>query len=90
MCVLCCSKTEITKTPEMDKQALATVQSYLEKNGMPIEKITAFDSSVKPKPDYSFLYTGGNRCIEFIVICYGEICKELRKYPDDEHSQECP
>ena len=78
-------------TVEMKKNARKTVESYLTKYKLPLEGLKIIESKAKPKPDFSFLYTGDNRCIEFIVYCYGDIkCTELRSYPYIEHGEECP
>jgi len=78
-------------TPEMKKNARKTVELYLTKYQLPLDGLETFKSKAKPKPDFSFLYTGSNRCIEFIVYCYGGTkCTELRSYPYIEHGEECP
>ncbi len=82
---------EQTLTPEMEKNARKTVKSYLTKYQLPLEGLDVFKSKAKPKPDFSFLYINGERCIEFIVYCYGGTnCTELRSYPYHEHGEECP
>ena len=85
-----CEKQEIEKTPEMEQEAKNTVLAYLAKNQLPLEGLKPFNSSVQPSPDFSYLYTGGGRCIEFIINCHGQSCTELRKYPYDEHGEQCP
>lgn len=85
-----CEESSQPKTPEMEIEARNTVLDYLAKNDLPNENLVSFKSAVKTSPDFSYLYTGGGRCIEFIVLCHGQSCKELRKYPYDEHGEQCP
>lgn len=85
-----CEESSQLKTPEMENEARNTVLDYLEKNDLPNENLAFYKSAVKPSPDFSYLYTGGGRCIEFIVLCHGQSCNELRKYPYDEHGEQCP
>ncbi len=74
----------------MEKNARQTVVNYLEKNKLPNINLVSFKSEASPAPDFAFLYTGGGRCIEFIVYCYEKTCTELKKYPHDSHGDECP
>jgi hypothetical protein len=76
--------------PQMEKKAIKTVEAYLNKYNLPLEELKPFQSSASSKPDFSFLYTGGGRCIEFIVYCYGNECTELKSYPYYEHGDKCP
>ena len=85
-----CKESSQPKTPEMEAEARSVIVEYLAKNNLPNEPLVLFKSSAKPMPDFSYLYTGGGRCIEFIVLCNGQSCKELRKYPYDEHGEQCP
>jgi hypothetical protein len=85
-----CDESANSKTPEMERDAKNTVLEYLAKNQLPVEKLRAHKSLAKPTPDFSFLYTGGGRCIEFIINCNGKSCKKLEKYPYDEHGEQCP
>jgi hypothetical protein len=85
-----CSESTQPKTQEMEIEARNTVLDYLAKNDLPNENLASFKSAVKPSPDFSYLYTGGGRCIEFIVLCHEQSCKELRNYPYDEHGEQCP
>ena len=86
----CGEEKRSTKTPAMEKQARETILAYLAKKQLPADGLNEFISSVKPAPDYSYLYTGAGRCIEFIVYCYGDDCTEWHKYPYDEHGDQCP
>ena len=85
-----CDYGKVDKTPSMEKEAKDTVLSYLEKNNLPQEGLEVFYSLAQPKADYSYLYKGGGRCIEFIIYCSGRDCTELRKYPYYEHGEKCP
>ena len=85
-----CDEATLHNTLEMETEARNTVLDYLAKNGLPNENLATFKSAVKPSPGFSYLYTGGGRCIEFIVLCHEQSCKELRKYPYDEHGEKCP
>ncbi len=85
-----CSDHQKVLTPEMERDAKAAVVKYLKNNNLPVENIVAVESMAQTKPDFGYLYTGGGRCIEFIVTCYGHDCTELQKYPYDEHGDECP
>ena len=85
-----CEEAIQLKTPEMEVDARNTVLEYLAKNNLPSENLVYISSAVKPGTDFSYLYTGGERCIEFIVLCHGQSCKELRKYPYDVHGEQCP
>jgi hypothetical protein len=80
----------LLKTAEMESEAKNTVLAYLAKNQLPREGLKPFSSSAQPSPDFSYLYTGGGRCIEFIINCHGQSCTDLRKYPYDEHGEQCP
>ena len=85
-----CENEKIPKSNKMEAQARTTVLNYLADNDLPEKGLSSFESSVKPTPDFSYLYTGANRCIEFIVFCNGADCTEWKKYPFDEHGEECP
>lgn len=85
-----CENKTSPKTPEMVLEAKNTVLAYLTKNQLPAEELKPFASSAQPSPDFSYLYTGGGRCIEFIINCHGQSCSDLRKYPYDEHGEQCP
>ena len=85
-----CKNEKIQKNNQMEAKARTTILNYLANNDLPENGLSSFESSVKPTPDYSYLYTGENRCIEFIVYCNGEDCAEWKKYPFDEHGDECP
>lgn len=85
-----CEQSSQPKTPEMEIEARNVVVNYLAKNDLPNENLASFKSTVKHSPGFSYLYTGGGRCIEFIVLCHGQSCKELLKYPYDEHGEQCP
>lgn len=88
--LVACQEEPKVLTPEMEKEAKSIVLTYLEKHQLPKEGLAPFNSKAQPKPDFGYLYTGGGRCIEFIVNCYGQSCKELMNYPYDEHGDECP
>jgi len=64
--------------------------AYLTKNKLPHEGLEFFESSVRPKPDFGFLYKGAGRCIEIVIYCQGQSCKERRSYPYDKHGEKCP
>ncbi len=85
-----CEMSSSSKTPEMKEDARNTVLKYLAKNQLPAEVLAPFNSLVTPTPDFSYLYAGGGRCIEFIVYCHGKTCNDWSKYPYDEHGDECP
>ena len=78
------------KTPSMDTEAYNTVLQYLARNNLPSQELRPYHSSASPQPDYSYLYIGGERCIEFVVYCHGQNCNDLKKYPYDEHGEQCP
>jgi len=88
--IIGCSEDKKVLTPEMELMALQRVVSYLEKNNLPNENLMAFKSKASPKPDFAYLYTGDERCIEFIIYCHGNTCNELNKYPYDKHGEKCP
>jgi hypothetical protein len=88
--VCSCEQQEIVKTPEMAMEARNTVLDYLTNNQLPHKGLELFKSSAQPTADFSFLYKGAGRCIEFIVNCHGQSCKDLAKYPFDEHGEQCP
>lgn len=83
-------ETPEVRTPEMAAQAKSSVIAYLAKKNLPPEGLATFESSVQPEPGFSYLYTGNDRCIEIIVLCYGENCSEVRSYPYDRHGEKCP
>lgn len=85
-----CEEPHFLKTPEMEVEARNTVLEYLANNKMPSEGLSTNLPEVKPSSDFDYLYTGGGRCIGFKIICYGQSCKELRKYPYDKHGEKCP
>lgn len=82
--------TPKVRTPEMESQAKNNVIAYLAKKNLGPEGLASFKSSVKPEPGFSYLYTGSGRCIEIIVLCYGNNCSEVRSYPYDRHGERCP
>ncbi len=90
--VLCvgCSKAPQTLTPEMQKQATETVLAYLERNNLPSDNLEVAISENRDIADFSFMYTGAERCINFLVKCYAQSCKELQSYPYDRHGEACP
>lgn len=90
MFIASCEKQPKVLTPEMESQARDTIESYLKKYKLPLEGLNTFSSSASPKPDFGFLYTGGGRCIEFIVTCYGSNCTDWASYPYDEKGEKCP
>ena len=83
-------ETPEVRTPEMEAQARSSVIAYLARKNLPPEGLDTFKSSVKPEPGFSYLYTGNNRCIAIIVLCYGQNCSEVRSYPYDRHGEQCP
>ena len=83
-------ETPEVRTPEMAAQAKNSVIAYLARKNLPPEGLATFKSSVKPEPGFSYLYTGSGRCIEIIVLCYGQNCSEVRSYPYDRHGEQCP
>jgi len=83
-------ETPEVRTPEMAAQAKSSVLAYLARKNLPPEGLAAFKSLVKPEPGFSYLYTGNDRCIEIIVLCYGRNCSEVRSYPYDRHGEQCP
>ena len=83
-------ETPKVRTPEMESQAKNSVINYLAKKDLSPEGLVVFKSSVQPEPGFSYLYTGGGRCIEIIVLCYGQNCSEVRSYPYDRHGEKCP
>jgi hypothetical protein len=83
-------ETPEVRTPEMAIQAKNSVIAYLAKKNLPPEGLASFNSSVKPEPGFSYLYTGNGRCIEIIVLCYGQNCSEVQSYPYDRHGEQCP
>ncbi|WP_226645353.1 hypothetical protein [Microbulbifer variabilis] len=85
-----CGKQAKELTPEMESQAREAIEIYLKKNQLPLEGLKPFNSSASSKPDFGFLYTGGGRCIEFVVTCHGSSCTDWAKYPYDEHGEKCP
>ena len=88
--IVSCSEQQKTLTPAMELQAKQTIEAYLQKNQLPLEGLKPYNSSASPKPDFGFLYTGGDRCIEFVVTCHGGNCTDWAKYPYDEHGEKCP
>ena len=87
--VACQDKPKVI-SEEMNASALGELHTYLITHGLEKEGITAFNSKGSSRPDIAFLYTGSNRCIEFVFECYGQDCTEMRWYPYDEHGDECP
>jgi hypothetical protein len=85
-----CEESHFLKTPEMEAEARNTVLKYLANNQMPSEGLSPNILEVKPSSEFDYLYTGGGRCIGFKIICYGQSCKELLKYPYDIHGEKCP
>ena len=85
-----CSDEPQELTPEMQKQATETVLEYLKRNNLPNENLEFSISKNRDIADFSYMYRGGGRCINFIVKCYGSNCKELQKYPYDRHGEKCP
>ena len=83
-------ETPTIRTAEMEAQARSSVVSYLAKQGLTSDELASFKSSVQPEPGFSYLYTGKNRCIEIIVLCYDQNCSEVRSYPYDRHGEKCP
>jgi hypothetical protein len=68
----------------------AFIIEYLERNNLPNENLVVSVSNNRAIADFSFMYKGGGRCINFIVKCYGNDCSSLQKYPYDEHGEKCP
>ncbi|PKF58049.1 hypothetical protein CW748_04410 [Alteromonadales bacterium alter-6D02] len=85
-----CSDSTQQLTPKMEKMATQTVIKYLERNDLPNENLVVSISKNRAIADFSFMYTGSGRCINFIVKCYGNDCTSLQKYPYDEHGEKCP
>jgi hypothetical protein len=85
-----CDKRSKELTTELEIQTRKTIEAYLKKNQLPIEGLNPYISSASPKPDFGFLYTGGGRCIEFVVTCHGDNCTDWAKYQYDEHGEKCP
>ncbi|GAC12718.1 hypothetical protein [Aliiglaciecola lipolytica] len=85
-----CSREDSILTDEMQMEARQVVVSYLKNNDLPVEQLTQRQSKNRDVKGFTYLYKGGNRCIEFIVNCYGSSCKEMQKYPFDEHGDKCP
>ena len=85
-----CSHESQELTPEMQEQATKTVLAYLERNNLPNENLKITISENRDIADFSYMYRGGGRCINFIVKCYGFNCKELQLYPYDRHGEKCP
>jgi len=74
----------------MKEMATNTVIDHLKVNDLPYDNLTLSESKNRDIADYAVIYTGGGRCIEFIVKCYGRSCKELKWYPYDKHGEKCP
>lgn len=85
-----CSKKPQALTPDMQRQATETVLTYLERNNLPNENLEVAISDNRDIADFTFIYTGGERCINFIVKCYAHRCTELQSYPFDRHGEACP
>lgn len=85
-----CSNEPQELTPEMRDQATATVVKYLNGHNLPNENLEVSISLNRDIADFSFMYKGGGRCINFIVKCYGSTCIELQSYPYDRHGEKCP
>ena len=85
-----CENKTTAENQNMEPIARKAIQAYLAKNGLPMEGLNSFNSSAQPKPDFAFLYTGENRCIEFVVYCGENDCTEWHKYPYDDHGEICP
>ena len=85
-----CSNEPQELTLEMQEQATETVLAYLERNNLPNENLEITIPKNRDIADYSYIYRGGGRCINFIVKCYGHTCKELQWYPYDRHGEKCP
>jgi hypothetical protein len=83
-------ETPKIRTPEMEAQAKRSVINYLAKKNLSSEGLLPFKSKVKPEPGFSYLYKGSGRCIEIIVLCFGQNCSEVRSYPYDSHGEEYP
>lgn len=83
-------ETPKVRAAKMAVQAESSVISYLARKDLPPEGLVTFNSSMQPEPGFSYLYTGGGRCIEIIVLCYGQNCSEVRSYPYDRHGEQCP
>ncbi len=83
-------ETPEVRTPEMESQAKNSVIEYLAKESLKPDGLVVFKSSVQPEPGFSYLYTGSGRCIEIIVLCYGQNCNPVRAYPYDRHGEKCP
>ena len=89
LCILSfasCSDKELT--PQMKTDAEMSIYSYLQSNGLPKEGLRSFNLGTDS--DFSYLYTGGGRCIGFVITCYGNQCNTLEKYPYDRHREICP
>ena len=74
----------------MEQEARTTVTNYLRNSNLSITELSPFNSTAQPRPDFSFLYRGSGRCIEFIIDCHENICTNMKKYPFDRHGGECP
>ena len=85
-----CDNQAVVKTPTMAEEARNTVLAYLTKNKLPHQGLELFESNARPKPDFGFLYKGAGRCIEIVIYCHGQSCKDRRSYPYDEHGEKCP
>ena len=87
--VACQQKPKIL-TLKMEQEANSIVLNYLEKHNLPEQTLQSFKSRALPKPDFSYIYTGGGRCIEFIINCTNGKCSKLESYPYDVHGEKCP
>ncbi len=85
-----CKEKPKNFTSEMEQEAKNTILKYLKEHKLPEQTLQTFRSTAQPKPDFSYLYTGGGRCIEFIVNCTNQKCTQLEKYPYDKHGEKCP
>lgn len=88
--IISCVQHTYEITPQMEAQTLRMVEEYLNNHNLPIESIVKFHSNVRPSPSIAYLYTGGDRCIEFIFFCYEDNCNEMNWYPYKEQGEECP
>lgn len=75
---------------ELEERARAVVEDHLFKKELTLDGLSAFKSKAMPSPDFSFLYKAEGRCIEFLVYCDNNECKELKWYPYHQHGAECP
>ncbi len=87
-----CENQKKVLTSEMKKNARNNVEKIIKRQGLPsAELISSPEHFSTPKPDFTYFYVEGGRCIEYAVQCYaGTKCSEISKYPYHEHGEKCP